>query len=79
MASKTKGKGKVDDNFFKIIQKAYDILSDPVKRTHFDSCDPTFEEEIPSAKVPTDKFYEVYNAAFENNARYVQDLTHPFC
>jgi len=41
-----------DDAFFKCIQKAYEVLTNPEKRRQFDSVDPSVleaEEEIPTA------------------------------
>jgi len=41
-----------DDAFFKCIQKAHEVLTNPEKRRQFDSVDPVFmelEEDIPTA------------------------------
>lgn len=58
-----------DDNFFKCIQKAWEILSDPIKRRQFDSVDPTFDDTVPNKCSPED-FYEEFGEAFKNNARF---------
>ncbi|KXS09172.1 hypothetical protein M427DRAFT_141313 [Gonapodya prolifera JEL478] len=58
-----------DDSFFKCIQKAWEVVGDPVKRRQWDSVDPMFEDSIPPAK-PKGNFYKVYGKAFENNARF---------
>lgn len=41
-----------DDAFFKCIQKAHEVLTNPEKRRQFDSVDPVFmdlEEDMPTA------------------------------
>ncbi|KAI8895152.1 hypothetical protein BC833DRAFT_555216 [Globomyces pollinis-pini] len=58
-----------NDNFFKCIQKAWEVLTDPKKRIQWDSCDPTFDEAIPNPK-DTGDFYEMYGPVFERNARF---------
>ncbi|KAJ3092035.1 hypothetical protein HK102_011383 [Quaeritorhiza haematococci] len=58
-----------DDSFFKCIQKAWEVLGDPVKRRQWDSVDPTFDESIPSAKLKGD-FFAVYGPVFESEARF---------
>lgn len=61
-----------DDRFFKCIQKAYDILMDPVKRRQWDSVDSGVTCYIPkeSVKLDADKFFEVYSKFFEQEARF---------
>lgn len=58
-----------DDNFFKCIQKAWEVLSDPIRRRQFDSVDPTFDEYVPDRCDPED-FYEEFGPVFESNARF---------
>ncbi|KAJ2557575.1 Zuotin [Coemansia sp. RSA 1933] len=58
-----------DDGFFKCIQKAFEILTDPVKRKQYDSVDPQISTAIPSAKDKGD-FYETYRPVFEREARF---------
>ena len=57
------------DRFFKCIQKAYDILMDPVKRRQWDSVDPGVKEDLPK-HVDAENFYEVFAAAFDREARF---------
>ncbi|CAG8792809.1 8185_t:CDS:10 [Gigaspora margarita] len=58
-----------DDGFFKCIQKAYEILSDSVKRRQFDSVDEAIDDTLPSAKAKGD-FFEIYSPVFEREARF---------
>lgn len=60
-----------DDSFFKCIQHAWEILSDPVTRRQWDSVDPQFDDFIPAAKTLKGKaFYEVYGPVFEKESRF---------
>ncbi|KAJ1667939.1 Zuotin [Coemansia sp. RSA 1813] len=59
-----------DDGFFKCIQKAFEILTDPVKRRQYDSVDTEISTEIPSAKDKGADFYETYRPVFEREARF---------
>lgn len=60
-----------DDNFFKCIQKATEILLDPVKRRQFDSVDEN-ADVYPPTKKETQKgnFYELWSPVFESEARF---------
>jgi DnaJ family protein C protein 2 len=59
------------DQFFKCIQKATEVLSDPVRRRQFDSVDENAEVEPPSKKV-TQKgnFYKLWGKVFEAEGRF---------
>ncbi|KAJ1896060.1 Zuotin [Coemansia sp. IMI 209127] len=59
-----------DDGFFKCIQKAFEILTDPVKRKQYDSVDPKISTAIPSSKDKGADFYETYRPVFEREARF---------
>jgi DnaJ family protein C protein 2 len=63
--------GTEDDQFFKCIQKATEVLLDPVKRRQFDSVDENAEVEPPSKKV-TQKgnFYKLWGKVFEAEGRF---------
>ncbi|KAJ1963134.1 Zuotin [Dipsacomyces acuminosporus] len=58
-----------DDGFFKCIQKAFDILTDPVKRRQWDSVDPEIPDDIPSSKLKGD-FFEIYGPVFARESRF---------
>ncbi|EMR09585.1 hypothetical protein PNEG_02170 [Pneumocystis murina B123] len=58
-----------DDSFFKCIQKAMEILSDPIKRRQYDSVDEKANICLPSKK-DTTCFYKQWNEVFESEARF---------
>ena len=60
-----------DDSFFKCIQKATEILLDPVKRRQFDSVDEGADVEPPSKKA-TQKgnFYKLWSPVFAAEGRF---------
>ncbi|KAH0616479.1 hypothetical protein JD844_027601 [Phrynosoma platyrhinos] len=62
--------GEGDNDYFTCITKAYEILSDPVKRRAFNSIDPTFDNTIPSKSEGKENFFEVFSPVFERNARW---------
>ncbi|XP_069833977.1 dnaJ homolog subfamily C member 2 [Dendropsophus ebraccatus] len=59
-----------DNDYFTCITKAYEILSDPVKRRAFNSVDPTFDNSVPSKSEGKDNFFEVFSSVFERNSRW---------
>ncbi|XP_072257814.1 dnaJ homolog subfamily C member 2 [Pyxicephalus adspersus] len=59
-----------DNDYFTCITKAYEILSDPVKRRAFNSIDPTFENSVPSKGEGKDNFFDVFTPVFERNSRW---------
>jgi DnaJ homolog subfamily C member 2 len=68
-----------DDAFFKCIQKANDVLTNPEKRRQFDSVDPYYdllEADVPSAqqvtksKDPNSTFFKLFSPVFEREARF---------
>ncbi|XP_061496440.1 dnaJ homolog subfamily C member 2 isoform X2 [Rhineura floridana] len=62
--------GEGDNDYFTCITKAYEILSDPVKRRAFNSIDPTFDNMVPSKSEAKENFFEVFSPVFERNARW---------
>lgn len=58
-----------NDEKFKCIQKAYEILSNDKKKKQFDSVDPNFDFSIPEDKEPKD-FFKVFSNVFERNSRF---------
>ncbi|RKP37862.1 DnaJ domain-containing protein, partial [Dimargaris cristalligena] len=66
---KAAGGNAHDDKFFKCIQKANEILNDPVKRRQFDSVDPELDDTIPSVKAKGD-YFDIYCPLFERESRF---------
>ncbi len=61
------------DQFFKCIQRAHEILTDPVKRRQFDSCDEEADVNPPGKKDVQKKagnFYKMWGPVFESEARF---------
>ena len=65
-----------DDAFFKCIQKAMEVLTNPERRRQFDSVDEALEEDAPTekevknAKDPNAYFFKAFGPAFEREARF---------
>ena len=60
-----------DDSFFKCIQKATEILSDPVRRRQFDSVDEAADVDEPSKKdTKSGNFYKLWSPVFEAEGRF---------
>ncbi|KAL4875477.1 DnaJ domain-containing protein [Aspergillus karnatakaensis] len=60
-----------NDSFFKCIQKATELLSDPVKRRQFDSVDEAAEVEPPSKKqVQKGNFFKLWAPVFKAEGRF---------
>lgn len=57
-----------DDAFFKCIQKAMEILSDPIKRRQYDSVDEGAEATVPTKKAKD--FYKTWGRAFAAEGRF---------
>jgi DnaJ family protein C protein 2 len=65
-----------DDQFFKCIQKATEVLLDPVKRRQYDSVDEEAEVEPPTKKqLQKGDFYKLWSKVFKAEARFSK--THP--
>ncbi|EGV97010.1 DnaJ-like subfamily C member 2 [Cricetulus griseus] len=67
-----------DNDYFTCITKAYEMLSDPVKRRAFNSVDPTFDNSVPSKSEAKDNFFQVFSPVFERNSRYNFDSWREF-
>ena len=50
-----------DDDYFTCITKAWENLGTPLARRAFDSADPEFDDDIPSASSVSKGFYKVNN------------------
>jgi DnaJ family protein C protein 2 len=60
-----------DDNFFKCIQKATEVLLDPVKRRQFDSVDEEADVEPPTKKqLAKGNYYKLWGHVFKSEARF---------
>ncbi|KAK4673881.1 Zuotin [Podospora pseudopauciseta] len=60
-----------DDNFFKCIQKATEVLLDPTKRRQFDSVDEEADVEPPTKKqLQKGNFYKLWGNVFKSEARF---------
>ncbi|XP_030072265.1 dnaJ homolog subfamily C member 2 [Microcaecilia unicolor] len=59
-----------DNDYFTCITKAYEMLSDPVKRRAFNSVDPTFDNSVPTKSEAKENFFEVFSPVFERNSRW---------
>ena len=63
--------GTEDDQFFKCIQKATEVLLDPVKRRQFDSVDEAAEVEPPTKKeTQKGNFYKLWSKVFDAEGRF---------
>lgn len=59
------------DSFFKCIQKATEVLSDPTKRRQFDSVDEAADVEPPSKKeTKSGNFYKMWDKVFVAEGRF---------
>ena len=69
-----------DDAFFKCIQKAFEVLSNPERRRQFDSVDPYFialEQDEPTAaelSASPQAFFDILGPTFEREARFSKNL-----
>lgn len=61
--------GLDDDSFFKCIQKAMDVLTDPTKRRQFDSVDEEADISTPSKKAKG-SFFKLWGPVFASEARF---------
>jgi DnaJ-class molecular chaperone len=80
-SSSTHGTSTNDDAFFKCIQKAMDVLTNPERRRQFDSVDPYYmdlEEDAPTSKTFAGLsgpdlervFFRKFGPVFEREARF---------
>lgn len=68
--------GTEDDQFFKCIQKATEVLLDPVRRRQFDSVDEGAEVEPPTKKeTQKGNFFKMWGKVFDAEARFSNE--HP--
>jgi DnaJ family protein C protein 2 len=61
--------GLDQDDFFKVIQKAFEVMLDPTKRQQFDSVDENATVKPPAPKTEYD-FFEAWTPVFESEARF---------
>ncbi|KAF2669742.1 zuotin [Microthyrium microscopicum] len=68
---KTAAGGTDDDNFFKCIQKATEVLLDPVRRRQYDSVDEGANRDPPSKKESQKgNFYKLWSPVFAAEGRF---------
>ena len=64
------GSEEINDEVFKAIAKAYDILSNPEKRRTYDSQE-SFDDSVPTEEQCKEKdFFVLFGPTFERNARF---------
>ncbi|KAI9202380.1 uncharacterized protein BJ171DRAFT_514822 [Polychytrium aggregatum] len=73
---KAAGGNTMDDSFFKCIQKAWEVISDPSRRRIWDSCDPQFDDRLPNPSQKGD-FFSIYGPVFERESRFSKILPVP--
>lgn len=61
--------GLEQDGFFKIIQKAFEVMMDPAKRQQYDSVDENANALLPAPKSEYD-FFEAWTPFFESEGRF---------
>ncbi|KAI3402720.1 ZUO1 [Candida oxycetoniae] len=61
--------GLEHDSFFKIIQKAFEVMLDPVRRKQYDSIDTAADAKPPNPKSQYD-FFEAWGPVFESESRF---------
>ncbi|GMM50535.1 zuotin [Starmerella bacillaris] len=61
--------GNSNDGFFKIIQKAFEVVSNPTTRRQWDSVDKKANVSVPKKHAHTD-FYHKWTPVFESEARF---------
>ncbi|KAF4530705.1 hypothetical protein B566_EDAN004946 [Ephemera danica] len=67
-----------DDDYFTCITKAWEMLGTPLARRAFDSVDPEFDDEVPTAnEASKDGFYETFAPVFERNAIWSENTPVP--
>ena len=73
-----------DDAFFKCIQKAMDVLTNPERRRQFDSVDPHYqslEDDVPTAAKLKNKdyngFFKAFAPVFEREGRFSKERPVP--
>lgn len=59
-----------DDDYFTCITMAYETLGNPVKKRSYDSVDPYFDDNIPSASEIKKDFFKVCGYYFDLNSRW---------
>merc|ERR1712071_432373 len=84
-----KGREKLNDktinlsDLFSCLTKSFEFLQQPRKRRSYDSFDPEFDDDVPSAHkkiskdTDTKRFFETFSPVFEQNTRWSRHLIPP--
>lgn len=68
---------RADDDYFTCITMAYETLGNPIKRRSYDSVDPEFDDNIPTASEIKKDFYKTCSYYFDLNSQWSEKKNVP--